>query len=290
LTRANTFRRISLIHLDHPSTRLNLPDSTNQDRVTRYALVTGASSGLGKVFARALAARGRNLVLVARSEDKLTELAKQLQAEHGVLTAVLVADLAVPHAGHDVVLKLNEQQLRIDLLVNNAGFGIQGEFRKLDLERQLEMINLHNVSMVELTYLLLPRMIEERRGGIINISSMAGFQAIPYATLYSATKSFLTTFSLALECEVGRHGIRIVTVCPGRLKAAPAGEVSEDKQRKKFPGGEQAHEDVVAQTLKMLDAGGGLLVPGLINKAANFAERFFPRRLVTKAIGKMSRP
>ncbi len=119
-----------------------------------------------------------------------------------MLAAVLVADLAVPHAARDVVLKLNEQKLRIDLLVNNAGFGVQGEFRKLDLERQLEMINLHNVSVVELTHLLLPPMIEDQRGGIINISSMAGFQAIPYATLYSATKSFLTTFSLALEREV----------------------------------------------------------------------------------------
>src|SRR6266480_7935145 len=109
------------------------------------------------------------------------------------------------------------------------------------------MINLHNATVVELTYLLLPGMIEEHRGGIINISSMAGLQPIPYATLYSATKSFLTTFSLALEREVGRHGIRVVTVCPGRLKAAPQGEEPEELARKKFPGGEQAHEDVVEE-------------------------------------------
>jgi uncharacterized protein len=162
---------------------------------------------------------------------------------------------------------------------------VQGQFWKQDLDRQIEMIHLHNASVVELTYLLLPPMIEERRGGIINISSVAGFQALPYAALYSATKSFLTTFSLALEQEVRRYKIKVVTVCPGRLKP----EV-EDQKRKKFPGGEQAHEVVVAAALQMLDRDGGLLVPGWVNKVASFAERFFPRRLVAKAAGKMSRP
>ncbi len=256
----------------------------------RYALVTGASTGLGKVFAQALAARKHNLVLVARSEDKLRTLADQLQTSHGVRAETLAMDLAAPGAGRLLAQQLTERGLRIDLLVNNAGFGVQGEFRKLDLDRQLEMISLHNATVVELTYLLLPGMIEERRGGIINISSMAGLQAVPYATLYSATKSFLTTFSLALEREVGRHGVKVVTVCPGRLKAAPKGEAPKNGERKKVPGGEQAHEDVVAQTLKMLDDGGGLLIPGIVNKFANFIGHFFPRRLVTKAVGKMSRP
>jgi short-subunit dehydrogenase len=255
-----------------------------------YALVTGASMGLGKVFARALAARKHNLVLVARSMDKLEALAAELRANQGILAEPMACDLSEPLAGPRLAQRLRDRELRIDLLVNNAGFGVQGEFRKLELERQLEMIRLHNAAVVELTYLLLPAMIEEQHGGIINISSMAGFQAIPYAALYSATKSFLTTFSLALEREVGRQGVRVVTVCPGRLKAAPQGEAAPNEQRKKFPGGEQAQEDVVAQALKMLDSGGGLLIPGFVNKFANFAERFFPRRLVTKAIGKMSRP
>ena len=266
-----------------------MPDNPNDDSAG-YALVTGASTGLGKVFAQALAARGHNVILVARSEDKLTTLADQLRTSHGILAEIFALDLATPLAGLRLAQQLAERNLRIDLLINNAGFGLQGEFRKLDLNRQLEMIQLHNTSVVELTYLLLPAMIEEKRGGIINISSMAGMQAIPYATLYSATKSFLTTFSLALEREVGRHRVKVVTVCPGRLKAAPKGEEPKDARRKKFPGGEQAHEDVVAQTLIMLDHGGGLLIPGLVNKVANVAERFFPRRLVTKAVGKLSRP
>jgi uncharacterized protein len=259
-------------------------------QVDRYALITGASTGLGKVFARALAAREHNLVLVARSADKLAALANQLGAEHPIKITTVSMDLAQSGAGQKLAGELGKRNLIIDLLINNAGFGVQGEFRKIDLQRQLEMIQLHNGTVVELTHLLLPSMIEARRGGIINISSVAGLQAIPYATLYSATKSFLTTFSLALEREVGRHGIRVVTVCPGRLKSAPRGEVPNDPQRKKFPGGEQAHEDVVDQTLRLLNAGGGLLIPGFVNKFANLAQRFFPRRLVTKGVGKMSRP
>ena len=250
-----------------------------------YALVTGASMGLGKAFARALAARKQNLVLVARSKDKLVALASELKAEHGIEAEPIESDLAQPLAGQRLAHQLNERGLPINLLINNAGFGLQGQLWKLDLQRQVEMIHLHNASVVELTYLLLPPMIEERRGGIVNISSMAGFQALPYAALYSATKSFLTTFSLALEQEARRYQIKVVTVCPGRLKP----EI-EDKERKKFPGGEQAHEEVVAATLKMLDSGGGLLVPGWVNKFASFAERFFPRRLVAKGAGKMSRP
>jgi short-subunit dehydrogenase len=250
-----------------------------------YALVTGASMGLGKAFARALAARKQNLVLVARSTDKLEVLASELIAAHDVEVQSIQFDLAQPWAGQRLAQQLRERALPIDLLVNNAGFGVQGQFWKQDLDRQIEMINLHNASVVELTYLLLPPMIEEGRGGIINISSVAGFQALPYAALYSASKSFLTTFSLALEQEVRRYKLPVVTVCPGRLKPELA-----DKTRKKFPGGEQTHEEIVTASLRMLDSGGGLLVPGWVNKLAVFAERFFPRRLVAKGAGKLSRP
>jgi short-subunit dehydrogenase len=267
-----------------------MPQNVSDKATDSYALITGASMGLGKVFAQVLAERKRNLILVARSENKLAKLAEELRSRHGVEAAVLPFDLATPGAGQNVVQQLREHDLHVDLLVNNAGFGVQGEFRKLDLKSQLDMIHLHNTTVIELTYLLLPAMIDAHRGGIINISSMAGMQAVPYAALYSATKSFLTTFSLALEREVGRHGIKVVTVCPGRLKAAPSGEAGTDAARQKFPGAEQAHEDVVSQTLKMLDEGGGLLIPGAINKFANVLERFFPRRLVTKGIGKMTRP
>jgi short-subunit dehydrogenase len=252
-----------------------------------YALVTGASRGLGKYFARALAARGQNVVLVARDNDRLVALAAELKTAHGIHTDTVVADLAIPGSGARLAEELKDRGLRIDLLINNAGFGDQGEFHRLPLARQLEMINLQNATVVELTYNLLPEMIERRRGGILNVSSMAGFQPIPYATIYSATKSFLTTFSLALEAEVRRYHVAVVTVCPGRLRADP--EELEEGERKNVPGGEQAHEEVVGLALRRLDRGGGLVIPGAMNKFAAFAVALAPRSRVARLIGKMTK-
>jgi short-subunit dehydrogenase len=252
-----------------------------------YALVTGASRGLGKYFARALAARRQNLVLVARDNDRLAKLAAELEKTYGIRAETLVLDLASPGAGGRLAQQLKERGLKIDLLVNNAGFGDAGEFLKFSLARQLEMINLQNATVVELTYNLLPAMIEQKRGGIINVSSMAGFQPVPYATIYSATKSFLTTFSLALEAEMRRYSVAVVTLSPGRLRADP-GEPAEG-ERKKVPGGEQAHEEVVRLALRKFDRGGGLVIPGAINKFAAFAVAFAPRSRVARLIGKMTK-
>jgi hypothetical protein len=253
-----------------------------------YALVTGASRGLGRCFARTLAARKQNLVLVARSGEKLEALARELRAAHGVQVESIPFDLAQTGAGQLLADELTGRGLEINLLVNNAGFGDQGRFLQLSLERQLQSITLQNATVVELTHRLLPAMIE-RKGGIITVSSMAGFQPIPFASVYSATKAFLTTFSLALEAEMVRYAVRVVTVCPGRLRVAPE-DVAEGSERKKFPGGEQSHEDVVNEALRVLDRGGGLVIPGAINKFAAFAERFIPRGKVAKLIKNISKP
>ena len=133
--------------------------------VEAYALVTGASMGLGKFFARALAARKQNLVLVARSKDKLEALANEVRTSHAILAEPVEFDLAAPGAGQRLAQQLRDLDLPINLLVNNAGFGLRGEFWKLSLERQLEMINLHNTAVVELTFGFLPSMIEEGCGG-----------------------------------------------------------------------------------------------------------------------------
>jgi len=252
-----------------------------------YALVTGASRGLGKYFARALAARQNHVVLVARNNERLATLAAELENAHGIRAETIVLDLAGPGAGGRLAEQLAARDLKIDLLVNNAGFGDQGEFLKLPLARQLAMISLQNATVVELTYKLLPAMIEQRRGGIINVSSMAGFQPIPYATIYSATKSFLTTFSLALEAEMRRYKVAVVTVCPGRLRADM--EEPDEGERKKVPGGEQSHDDVVRLALRRLDRGGGLVIPGAMNKFAAFAVAFAPRSRLARLIGKMTK-
>src|SRR5216683_1092218 len=252
-----------------------------------YALVTGASRGLGKYFARALAARRQNLVLAARDKDRLTAIAVELEKTHGIRAETLVLDLASPGAGQRLAEQLKDRGLKIHLLVNNAGFGDQGEFLRLSLARQLEMINLQNATVVELTYRLLPAMIEQRRGGVINVSSMAGFQPIPYATIYSATKSFLTTFSLALEAEMRRYKVAVVTVCPGRLRADT--EEADEDERKKVPGDEQSHDEVVESALQKLDRGGGLVIPGAMNKFAAFAVAFVPRSRLARLIGKLTK-
>ncbi len=254
-----------------------------------YALVTGASRGLGKVFAEALAARKQNLVLVARSKDKLEALAKEWKASQGILVEALEFDLARPGAGQRLAQQLLDRQLQIHLLVNNAGFGVRGRFWELPLDRQLGMIRLNNEAIVELTFHLLPAMIERGQGGIINVSSAAGFQPIPYAALYAATKAFLTTFSLGLEQELRPYGLRVVTVCPGRIRARSQTE-GAPKVERDFSAVYQTPEEVVQDTLKVFDRGGGLVVPGFANKIALFAERFIPRRVVPKLVAKMSRP
>lgn len=253
----------------------------------RYALVTGASKGLGKFFSRALAARKHNLVIVARSEGRLETLATELRDSQGILVEPLTLNLAMPGAGLQLAQQLRERDLHIDLLVNNAGFGERGEFTQLPLERQLEMVHLHNTAVVELTYHLLPAM---RAGdGIINVSSLAGFQPVPFAAIYSASKSFLTTFSMALREELRPAGVRVVTVCPGRLRADPEDEASGEA-RSKVPGGEQGHEEVVEATLKKLDSGGGLLIPGRKNRLIVRGQRLIAPNAVPKIVARLSRP
>ena len=253
-----------------------------------YALVTGASRGLGMAFARELAERHQNLILVGRSVESLNSVASELRKAKATKIVALPMDLASPGAGQKLARALYDCNLKINLLVNNAGFGLRGEFRALDVSRQVEMLRLNNEAIVELTYSLLPGLLEQRYKGIINVSSTAGFQPIPYASLYSATKAFLTTFSLALEQELRAYGVTVVTVCPGRLR--PNANVSSAQPAKgRWAGVTQTHEEVVHNALRALENGGGLTVPGALNKFSVFAQRLIPRRLVPRLVAKMSR-
>ncbi len=255
---------------------------------TSYALVTGASTGLGRYFAQALAARKQNLIIVARTQAKLAALAAKLSTAHEIQVEPLAFDLAAPGAGQRLAAQLRERALAVDLLVNNAGFGLRGEFWTLPLVAQLAMMNLHNAGVVELTYSLLPPMIAAGHGGIINVSSIAGFQPIPYAALYSATKSFLTTFSMALREELRPTGVKLVTVCPGRLRADPEAEAGQ-APRQKVPGGEQGHEEVVEETLQKLVEGGGLVIPGRKNRWMMRGQRLLPLNAVPKIVARRSK-
>ena len=252
------------------------------------ALITGASSGIGAAFARALAARGTNLILIARSKEKLEALSCDLEGKHAISAVSLPADLSVPGAAAEVAESVQARNLEIDLLVNNAGFGGRGEFHKLPLDRQLEMIRLNVLAVMELTHLLLPGMVKKRAGGIINVSSVTGFQSIPYAAVYSATKAFVTSFSMGLAEELRPHGIPVVTLAPGGTKTNFQ-EIGE-KSRAKFPGKPQTPEEVVRQALRKLESGGGLLVPRLDNRALLFVQRFMSRRTVARLVAHGSKP
>src|SRR5712664_3220973 len=253
-----------------------------------FALITGASRGLGMAFARALAERHCNLVLVARSPEPLHAFADELRRANPVLVVTIHVDLSSPGAGEFLTEQLSNRGIPTDLLVNNAGFGLRGEFRGLPLLRQLEMLRLNNQAIVELTYSLLPGMLERRQKGIINISSTAGFQPIPFASAYSATKAFLTTFSLALEQELRSVGVSVVTVCPGRLHKRQNGD-SAQPVKEKWAGICQSPEQVVDEALRVLANGGGLAVPGVINKFSVFAQRLIPRRVVPRLVAKLSK-
>jgi short-subunit dehydrogenase len=253
-----------------------------------FTLITGASRGLGMAFARALAERHCNLVLVARSPEPLHAFADELRRSNAVSVVTIHVDLSSPGAGQVLAEQLSSGGIPIDLLVNNAGFGLRGEFRDLSLPRQLEMLRLNNEAIVELTYSLLPEMLERRQKGIINISSTAGFQPIPFASVYSATKAFLTAFSLALEQELRSAGVVVVTVCPGRLRKNQNQE-SEQRARGKWPGIYQSPDEVVEDALRVLANGGGLTVPGALNKFSVFAQRLIPRSFVPRLIATFSK-
>lgn len=253
-----------------------------------FALITGASSGIGECFAWALARIGRNLVLTARSEGKLAHLAADLKSQHGISVEVIPADLSIRGAASQLSAAMRKKHLAIDLLVNNAAFGGQGEFWKLSLDRQMSMVRLNINALVELTYLLAPAMVERRGGAIINVSSTAGFQPMAYTATYAATKAFVTSFSMGLAEELRPHGIRVITLCPGgtRTNFFVAGNYGV----RNLPGGMQEPEEVVEEALKALENSSGLVIPRLLNKLSIFVQRFIPRQMVARVAAVAFRP
>jgi uncharacterized protein len=254
----------------------------------KYALITGASSGIGECFARALATRKHNLVLVARSKDKLDALAAEFRSKHGVEAVALDADLSKPGAASALAERLASDQLSVNLLVNNAGFGARGEFWDLQLERFQEMLQLNVLTLVELTRHLLPAMVANKSGGIINVSSTASFQPVPYTTVYGATKAFVTSFSMAVAEELRAYGIKVVTLCPGGTKTNFF--VAGDYKKRSLPGGLQAPEEVVGEALRAFDRSGGLVIPRFMNKMSIFSQRLVPRSTVARITAKLFRP
>jgi short-subunit dehydrogenase len=250
-------------------------------------LITGASSGIGAAFARRLAALGRNVFLVARSEDKLITLCNELGRISNIRAQYLATDLSKSDSVLNLVDETKKRGLNIDMLINNAGFGSMGDFAKLDIARELNMIDLNIKSLVELTYRFLVPMRELKQGTIINVASTAGFQPVPFMATYAASKAFVLSFSEALWEENRRHGIHVMALCPGVTETNffEAAQVDRPPMR-----AAQTAEDVVATALRGLERQKSHVISGWTNLLMVEAERFLPRSLVVRVAGKALRP
>jgi uncharacterized protein len=248
-----------------------------------WAVVTGASSGIGAAFARALDRRGYAILLVARRRERLEELHKTLQRAE-----VLVADLGdeaevARVAAHALALG------DVELLVNNAGYGTNGEFLALDGAREVGMVKLNALTPLELTQRLLPAMVARKSGGVINVSSIGAFQPVPYMATYGATKAFLLSWSEALAYELRDSGVHVTCVCPGPTATEFFEVAAVNPTMAKLPHVMSA-DQLVARTLAAFDDGRAVLVPGVINWLTAFVTRIFPRLVVRAVTGRMFAP
>ncbi len=241
------------------------------------ALVTGASAGLGAEFAQQLAAKGERLVLVARRRERLDELAAAL----GNARAVAM-DLSEPGAAARLMADLEQHGDTVELLVNNAGFGLAGQFAELDGDRQREMIDLNCGALAELAHAVLPGMMTRKAGGILNVASTAAFQPGPGMAVYFATKAFVLSFSEALHDEVNRHGVKVSCLCPGPTRTEFRSVSGFDPKGRLAKLSADA-ASVVAAGLRALERNQAVVVPGMSNKMIAQAHRLLPRAMMRRA-------
>ncbi len=255
-------------------------------------LITGASTGIGAEFARQFAARGDDLVLVARSEDKLNELAATLRAAHGVGVTVIPMDLSRPTAAAELWEQTSRQGLDVDVLVNNAGFGTHSDVADADPQRLEDAVELNCRTLVGTTVRYLSRMRARKSGTIINIASTAAFQPLPKMAVYGATKAFVLSFTEALWAEEREHGIRVVAVCPG-LTDTPFFEVAGEAAAGAAAGAAasaftRTPQQVVEHTIRALSGRKPSFVDGLANAfVSRVVTRMLPRRMAIALAGRL---
>ena len=247
------------------------------------AVVTGASSGIGEEFARQLASRGYDLVLVARRADRLTALSERIRVTHEVECVPFGADLANPEARDHLCRALEPERARLEVLVNNAGFGTHGFFHETDLERELEMIDVNCAAPVHLTKRLLAGMLERKRGFIINVASLSAFTPGPVMAMYFATKAFLLSFSEALWEECRDTGVRVTALCPGPVKTEFQGTAGLSPKARSSGTDPMPVEQVVLDAIEGALAGKRVVIPGYQARVAAMLSRYAPReRMLAK--------
>jgi uncharacterized protein len=250
------------------------------------ALITGASGGLGAAFAQELAARGMNTILVARSADKLQALATELTAKYQQRNDVIALDLVPAGAAEILANKISDMGLQVDLLVNNAGFATYGNFESIKLQRDRDQVLLNIATLVDLTHIFIPQMLERKSGSIINIASVVSFQPVPYMTVYAASKAFVLSFSEGLWAEYSDRGIRVLALCPGAT-ATSFHEVAGQP----VPDRISTPEEVVKAGLKALERQQSYVIPGWMNFfLSGIVPRLLPRKMTALVAKGMMKP
>ncbi|MDB5337005.1 MAG: short-chain dehydrogenase [Planctomycetaceae bacterium] len=252
-------------------------------------LITGASAGIGEGLARLFAADGARLILVARNATRLHRLAAELQQLHGVEHVVIAHDLAVPGAAKMLFDELLLRHLRVDVLVNNAGFGHNDRFATIPIDEQLAMVQLNIATLVHLTHLILPQMIERREGRILNLGSTASFQPGPFCAVYFATKAFVLSFSEALWDEVREDNISVTCLCPGPTRTE-FGARAGMNDNWNFAHASMSTADVCRIGYRGFRRGKRIIIPGLVNRLLTFSVRLSPRRAVLRIMRLWQRP
>ena len=251
------------------------------------AVITGASSGIGREFASVMAGRGHDLVLVARNNDRLVELGKDLERAYGVRVKVIAADLTEQSAAGTLCAELEKENIRATILVNNAGFGTHGPFAETDWEKEYKLIQLNVGALTRLTKLFLSKMIIRSQGYILNVASTGAFRPGPFMSVYNATKAYVLSLSEAVNSEISGTGVSLTALCPGatRTNFERAAGIKTNRIRK-FKKAASARR-VAEYGYEAMLARKPVAVYGLANKAAAAAGRFLPRALVTNLIRKL---
>lgn len=257
----------------------------------KVTLITGASAGIGEAFAKQLAAEKHNLLLVARAENKLEMLCKELMTKYGVNAQYIAVDLMKPDADQIIFEETEKRGLEIEWLVNNAGIGSGGDFLAHDLKSELDMMHLNMDAMVALTHRFLPQMRKRKNGKIVNVSSFAGFMPIPYMAVYAASKAFVSSFTEALEEENRLFNIQVMLLCPGATETNffEAAKLNGDKKAAFSSKKLETPEQVAAAAWNGIKKNKRIVISGTQNKIGKFVLNFIPNVMITRMFGKQTR-
>ena len=247
----------------------------------KWAIVTGASSGIGQALAFEFASAGFNLFLTGRNESALNDVAAECSGKHGVLTEVAVADLSCADKVQCLIAEIQSKPYRYEVLVNNAGFGIHGDFASTDMAENVRLVDVQLTAALQLTRAVLPGMIERRNGKILNVASVYSFSPVPFQSVYAACKAFLLSFSASLQNEVEDKGVTVTVFCPGVTQTEFR---SRAGIRQKRSDSGMTAEAAARIAFKETMRGTHIVVPGLVNKVFTFAVGILPIRYVSRLV------